>query len=535
MRPDRRLALAGITSLLGMAGAGLTPQPAMAQRRGGTLVQIVQPEPPSLGSYISTALPVGQVAAKIYDGLVEYDFNLRPIPCLAESWTVAADGLTVTFRLRAGVRFHDGQPFTSADVQFTVMEVLKRVHPRGINTFADVTAVETPDPQTAVFRLSRPAPYMMAALSGYESPMLPKHVFSQGDIRSHQNANSPIGTGPFRFVQWRRGEFVRLDRNPDYWKPGLPYLERIVVRFIGDTGTRAAALERGDAHVAGFGAVPYNDLRRLERLPNIRIETRGYEMISPVVELMFNTRKPPFDNVRVRQAISFAIDRQFVIDNIWFGFGKPTNGPISSNFAPSGLFSADVMNFNVPDRVERANRLLDEAGFPRRADGVRFEIVHDITPYGEEWRRFGEYTQQALARIGIRATLRYEDVPTWLRRIYTDYDYDVSSNHLFNLADPVLGVHRAFHSRFIRPGTVFVNGVRWSDPRADQLMDQATIETDPRKRSELYAEIQKIVVAEAPLAWTHEINFATVVDRRSHDVIVGPLGLFGSFDRAWRE
>lgn len=180
---------------------------------------------------------------------------------------------------------------------------------------------------------------------------------------------------------------------------------------------------------------------------------------------MFNTKKAPFDNVKVRQAISYAIDRRFVVDNIWFGFGQPTNGPISSNFAPNGLYSASVQNYNVSDRVARANKLLDEAGFPRKANGVRFEITHDITPYGEEWRRFGEYTQQALATVGIKANLRYEDVATWLKRIYTDYDYEISSNHLFNLADPVLGVHRAFHSRFIRPGTVFVNGTRWSDPK----------------------------------------------------------------------
>ncbi len=535
MRFVGRFATAIFAVGLGLAGAAFDAGPAEAQRRGGTLVQITQPEPPTLGSYISTAAPVGQVAAKIYDGLLEYGMDLKPVPSLAESWTIADDGRTMTFRLRSGVKFHDGRPFTSADVQFSVMEVLKKVHPRGINTFADVTAVETPDPLTAVFRLAKPAPYIMSALSGYESPMLPKHVFEQGDIRTHQNANNPIGTGPFKFMEWRRGEFVRLDRNPDYWKPGLPYLDRVVVRFIADTATRAAALERGDAHVAGLGAVPYNDVRRLERLPNIRVETRGSEMLSPVVELMFNTRKPPFDNPKVRQAVSFAIDRQFVIDNIWFGFGKPATGPISSNFAPTGLYSANVANYNVPDGVARANRLLDEAGFPRRADGTRFEIVHDITPYGEEWRRFGEYTQQALARIGIRASTRYEDVPTWLKRVYTDYDFDLSSNWLFNLADPVLGVHRAVHSRFIRQGTVFVNGARWSDPRADELMDLATVETDATKRAAHYAEVQKIVADASPLAWVLEVNFPTVVDRRFRDVIVSPLNMFSNFDRAWRE
>lgn len=281
--------------------------------------------------------------------------------------------------------------------------------------------------------------------------------------------------------------------------------------------------------------MPYNDVKRLERLPNIQVETRGSEMLSPVVELMFNTRKAPFDNPKVRQAISYAIDRKFVIDNIWFGFGQPSTGPISSNFAPTGLYNANVTNYNVSDGIERANRLLDETGFPRKADGTRFEIVHDITPYGEEWRRFGEYTQQALARIGIKATTRYEDVATWLKRTYTDYDFDMTSNWLFNLADPVLGVHRAIHSRFIRQGTVFVNGARWGDPRADELMDLATIETDAAKRSAQYAEVQKIVADATPIAWVLEVKFPTVIDKRYRDVIVSPLNIFTNFDRAWRE
>ena len=181
-----------------------------------------------------------------------------------KAWEVAPDGKTVTFKLRKDVKFHDGKPFTSADVQFTVMEVLEEGRIRAASApSATCTAVDTPDDYTAVFKLANAAPYMLAALSGYESPMLPKHVFGQGDIRTHPNANKPIGTGPFKFVEWQRGEFVRLDSNPDYWRKGQPYLDRIVVRFINDEATRTAALEKGEAHVAGFGAVPYSDAKKL--------------------------------------------------------------------------------------------------------------------------------------------------------------------------------------------------------------------------------------------------------------------------------
>ena len=469
----------------------------------------------------------------MYDGLAEYNFDLKPIPSLAESWDISPDGKTITFKLRKDVQFHDGKPFTSADVKFTVLEVLKKFHPRGAATFRDVTAIDTPDPHTAIFRLQTPAPYLMMALSGYESPMVPKHLFENTDIRNHPNANVPIGTGPFKFVEWNRGQYVRLDRNPNYWKKGQPYLDRVLVRFIPDSATRTAALEKGEAHFAGMGAIYYSDVRQLEKLPNIAVTTKGYEMSSPLVELYFNTKKKPFDDPKVRQAISYAIDRQVVIDNVWFGFGKPATGPFNSNFSTVGFYTDKVKNYNVPNGIEIANKLLDEAGYPRGANGIRFEIVHDLTPYGEEWRRFGEYVQQVLERLGIKATLRYEDVASWLRRVFTTYEFDLTNNWIQNLADPAIGIHREYHSNSIRPGTVFVNGTRWSSPETDKLMDQAMVETNPAKRAALYHEFQKLVVEAAPVVWVHELKFSTVTDKTLKDAVVSPLGVFSNFDRAY--
>jgi peptide/nickel transport system substrate-binding protein len=520
-------------TLLGVAFSA-APNAVLAQKRGGTLVQITQPEPPTLASYAATAGPIGQVTTKIYDGLLEYGWDMKPQPSLAQSWMVAPDGKTVTFKLRTDVKFHDGKPFTSADVQFTIMEVLKKIHPQGLNVFKEVTAVETPDAYTAVFRLANPAPYMMMHLSAYGSPMIPKHVFGIGDLRNHEFANKPIGTGPFKFVEWRRGEFVRLDRNPGYWRPGQPYLDRIVVRFVPDSSTRSALMEKGEAHVAGFGAVPYNDVKRLSALPSIEVTTKGYELISPHVELLTNAKRPPLDNVKVRQAVSYAIDRQFIIDNVWFGFGKLATGPISSNFKASGLYSSNVRNYNSADRIAMANKLLDEAGFPRKADGTRFEIVVDSTPYGEEFQRFGEVVVQQLAQIGIKSTMRYEDVPTWIKRVYTDYDFYLTTNWLYGLPDPVIGVmHRSFHSANIRKGTGFMNGSRWSTPEMDAVLDRAAVEIDPLKRAAMYHEAQKIAVEAVPVIYVHELNFPTLINKSYKDVIVTPLGIYGAYNRAW--
>lgn len=516
--------------------AAILPVVADAQgtpQRGGTLVMVVQPEPPTLASYQSTSGPIGQVATKVYEGLLEYDFNLNPVPGLAQSWTVSPDGKTITFKLQPGVKFHDGKPFTSADVQFTVMDVLKKVHPRGINTFRAVETIETPDSLTAVFKLAEPAPYLLTALSGYESPMLPKHVFGAGDIKNHPEANRPVGTGPYKFVEWQKGQYMRFDRNPDYWKKGRPYLDRVVARFIGDGGTRAATLETQEVQLGGFNAILPLDVKRLQALPHIAVTTKGYEMQSPIVELDMNTHEKPFDNVKVRQAIAYAIDRKFVIDNVWFGFGRPATGPISSNFKANGLYTADVRNYNVPNGVEIANKLLDEAGYPRGAEGVRFEIVHDLTPYGEEWRRFGEYVQQQLGKLGIKITLRYEDVPTWLRRVYTGYDFSLTNNWIQTLADPVIGVHRLYHSQMIKPGTVFVNETRWSSKQTDELMDKATVEIDPKRRAALYHELQKQIVEASPIVYVLELDFVTVFNKKLQGWLVSPLGLYASFDQAW--
>ncbi len=508
--------------------------PSLAQQKpGGTMVMAVQPEPPTLASYMNTSGPIGMVTSKIFDGLLEYDMKLQPIPSLAESWVIAPDGRTITFKIRSGVTFHDGRPLTSADVKFSIMEAAKKTHPRGPNTFRAVTDVETPDANTAVFKLSEPAPYMIMALSSYETPILPKHVYGEGDLRAHPNANSPVGSGPFKFVEWKKGEFIRLDKNPTYWRKGQPYLDRIVARSIPDASTRTAALEKGEVHFAAMGAVPFNDAKKLAALPTLEVTTAGHEMISPVSEVLLNTRKAPLDNVKVRQAIAHAIDRQFIIDNIWFGYGKLATGPMSSNFAPAGLYSDKVKIYQAANGAELAEKLLDEAGFPRKDGGIRFELTQDVLPYGQEWNRDRRISAAGAGQGRHQGLNRLEDVPRWLKRVYTEYDFDITAGFLYNLPDPVLGVHRVAHSSQIKPGTVFVNGSRWSDPKVDALLNQATIETDPKKRGEQYAEFLKLIAEASPIIWVHEMNFPSVINKKYKDVIVSPLGVYSNQAYAW--
>lgn len=218
------------------ASAGLLPLGSVSYAKsGGTLSMLIQPEVPTLASYMSTSMPVGQAASKVYDGLLEYNFDLSPRPCLAESYSISKDGKTITFKIRKGVTFHDGKPLTAEDARYSIMEVLAQIHPRGKGNFSLISSAEVPDSHTLVLKLSSPSPSMIMAFSGYESPILPKHLFAGTDIKNHPNANAPIGTGPFKFTEWKRGQFIRLDKNENYWSAGEPKIDRIVISTIHDS------------------------------------------------------------------------------------------------------------------------------------------------------------------------------------------------------------------------------------------------------------------------------------------------------------
>jgi peptide/nickel transport system substrate-binding protein len=458
---------------------------------------------------------------------------MKPVPSLATNWSISENGKIYTFKLREGVRFHDGTPFTSDDAKIS-LETVSKHNPRSVGTFRELVSVSAPDSHTLKLTFKSPAPYIFAGLTSVDAPMMPKHALEGTSPEKSKLANHPIGTGPFKFIEWRRGEFVRLDKNEKYWRENLPYLDRVVARFVPDSSTRASLLEKESVHFAGLGSIPFNMVNRLEKNSNLAVTTQGNELISQVSELIFNTQRPPFDNKKVRQAINYAVDRDFLIKNVFFGYAKPAKGPISSNYSVTGLFNAGVKNYGVENRIELANNLLDEAGFLRKKDGIRFKIVHDILPYGEEWRRAGEAVQQQLSAVGINVVLRNEDVPSWIRRVYTNYDFEMTSSYLFNLADPVIGMHRGLHSYFIQKGTPFVNGARWKSDRADQLMNQATVETNHDARAKAYQDLSSIVAEESPIVYTMEITFPTIYNKKLHGAIT-PQGVYSSFAEAWLE
>ena len=523
----------GLAAALGATAAAQTPV------RGGSLTYTYHPEPTAMSTVSTTAVPVALVATKIYDSLLEWEgAEMKPVPGLAASWTRSDDGRTWTFKLRDGVKWHDGQPFTSADVKFSVENIAKAYHSRGRAHFGDVEAVETPDKSTVVFRLKAPVPYFIKAFQPTETPMLPVHKFAGVDLASAAAVRqaevitrAPVGTGPFKLKEWQRGSHIILERNPVYWREGRPYLDQIILRVLPDGAARAIAFEKGEVDLAPQSALPEAELQRLGKLPGVVTSSAGTEALGPNLWLEVNLREPPLSDVRVRRAISMALDRSRIIDVIWYGYGKPGIGPIVSS--DPNFFNKALKPYAYDPK--KAGELLDEAGYKRGSDGVRFRITQNVLPYGENWTRLGEYVKQELSKLGIAVDTRSADLAGWLKTVYTDYNFHITSTFQHNYSDPTIGIERSYHSANIRPGAAFQNSMGYKNARVDQLFDLSKRELDPAKRKAQFDELQQIIHDEQPVIYLLEMQYVHLFHKRVHGLISNGISMYSNWANVWKE
>lgn len=517
-----KLALASV-----LLAAALPGGQAFAQTKGGTLVAVVQPEPPLIMSGINQLGPALYVAGKIYQGLLTYSSDLKPEPSLAKSWTISDDGLTYVFKLQEGVRWHDGKPFTSADVVFSVDKLLRETQPR-VRTLIDkyIDTITAPDELTVEFKLKSPfAPFIYVFEAG-SMPMVPKHIYDGTDYKKNPANQTPIGTGPFKFKEWKRGSYIKLERNPDYWKEGKPYLDEVIFRVIPDAASRAVAYERGDVDLLRGGDVDNVDVERLRKLPNTSYSTEGWEMYSPHAYMVMNMRKPPFDNVKVRQAVMHAIDRQFIVDNILFGLGRVATGPISSTTL---LYDDDVKRYE-PD-LKKARQLIKESGVDLSKSPVRLMPL----PYGTSWDRTAEYIKQSLEQIGFKVTTEpVSDAGSWFNRI-SNWDYDLTLCFVYQFGDPGLGVSRLYLSSNIVKGTHSANVQGYNNPKADELLTKGDQAVSLEKRQEHYSAAQKLLVDEVANGYLFEIVYPTIYRSNIKNLIDSAVGVSDSFDNVYIE
>ena len=520
------------TVLGGLAGTGLVPAASRAVARapvkGGVLRVLLDPEPPTLLTLTNTAGVSLYTSSKTNEGLLTYDFNLNPGPQLATSWSVSPDGLEYTFKLRPGVRWHDGTPFTSADVAFSIA-TLKEVHPRGRGTFANVKDIATPDALTAVLKLSRPAPYLLTALAASETPIVPRHLLEGQTIVGHPLNDAPVGTGPDRFKEWVRGSHIIYERNPDYWDQPKPYIDRIVFVIMPDAAARSAAVESGAIDLAPGAPVPLSDFDRLKQKPRLRFVTEGYEYINSVYRIEFNLDRPYLAKRQVREAIAHAIDRKQLLQIALLGYGDVSLGPISPYLK---RFAAPDLPF-YPLDLKRAEQLLDEAGYPRVSGAPRLKLVHDPLPYGEPFRRAGDFIRNALGRIGIEVTIRSQDFATYIHRVYTDRDFDFTFNSMSNLFDPTVGVQRLYWSKNFRVGVPFSNGSHYVSAETDRLLEAAAVETDPAKRLQEFTAFQRQVIQDLPDITVAAVYYATIADRKVIDHTLTADGICGNLAKVY--
>ena len=522
----RRTTLAALPALLPTL---LLACPAQAQaRRGGTLTVVLSNEPTALVSAFTVLTSALSVSAKVVEGLLEYDNDLNPQPLLATKWDVAPDGLSYAFALRPGVRWHDGQAFTSADVAFSI-GLLARLHPRGRSTFANVTGVDTPDPLTAVLRLSKPAPYLIKALVGTETPMLPKHLYDGPDPVANPANNAPIGTGPFRFKEWVRGSYVAYVRNDDYWNSPQPFLDQVIVKFLPDPAARSVAFETGQADLGYRTPVALNDVERLKALPNLAFTPMGNTYSFNVTRLEFNLDHEQFGKAAVRQAVAHLVNRDLICKAAYYGLAVPCASPV----APGLRAFHDPAPSPYALDPKQAEALLDGAGLPRGAGGVRFRVTLDFNPFGEDQQRTAEVIRAALNRAGIAVEIRAQDMGSFVKRVYTDRAFDFTVNGASNLFDPTVGVQRLYWSRNFIKGVPFSNATHYSNPEVDKLLEEAAVENDQARRVALFRKFQEIVARDVPDLNLCSPLYLTLQNKRVHDAVQTADGVEGGLGNVW--
>lgn len=520
-----RSTFAAATSVLALA-LTFAPHPALSQtpKSGGTVHVVVHPEPPMLMQGLNQNGPTNMVAGNIYESLLRYDEKLTPQPSLAKSWEVSADAKVYTFKLQEGVTWHDGKPFTADDVVFSLDKFLRDVHPRWrpiVN--AQVEKIEKIDELTVKITLKQPFGPLLMSQEVASATMVPKHIYDGTDYRANPANNTPIGTGPFKFKEWKKGSYIHLVKNESYWQKGKPSLDEIYWQIIPDASARAVAYETGKVDVLTGGSVDVYDVQRLAKLPNTCITTKGWEMFAPHAWISVNLRNGILGNKQFRQGLMFAIDREFGKDVVWAGLGKIPTGPISSK---TRFYNADVPKYTFDPA--KARELI-------KASGYKGETIRLLNlPYGETWTRWSEAIKQNLEDVGVKVQIETTDVPGWTQKA-SNWDFDLTYNFLYQLGDPATGVARSYVSSNIAKGNPFANIGGYSNPEVDKLFADGAGFSGIEQRQEAYTKIQKILADELPVLWLLEMDFPTIHRCNIKNLITTGIGVNDGFRDAWKE
>lgn len=500
------LLLGGALSAFAVAMTAQAQEP----KRGGTAIIHMASEQGVLNPAMRASTGVYQITGKFMEPLIDKTYD-GYVGVLATSWSSSDDGKNITFKLRDGVKWHDGKPFTCDDVSFTAMNLWKKLLNYSTTLQANLDAVDCSDPHTAVFRYSKPMPLelLVAAMPDLGHPV-PKHLYEGTDILKNPYNQKPVGTGPFKFVEYVRGQYIIGERNEDYWRgKEYPYLDRVIWRFIPDKAAAAAAIEAGEIHESGFNGISMEDMTRLGKDERFDMGPKGFENNVAHSTVEFNLRNPILADLRVRQAIHHGLNIDFALTTIMRGYGKLGRGPIPSTGGVN--YTDDVQTYAYD--VEKAKALLDDAGYKPDANGIRFKLKHRPAPWGEYTQLWAEYFAQAMKQIGISVELVTNDAPGFLNGVYRDHDFDTANGwHQFR-ADPAVSTTVWLRSG-APAGTAWSNQFDYKSDKMDGLIDAAAVELQPAKRAELYHQVQKLEMTDLPVIFAIEHPFLGITNKK---------------------
>ena len=502
---------------------------APAGKHGGTFVFAIGNDPQSLNPGITTAVEALAVDCKMFNGLLWHDRQGKSHGELASDWYTSGDGLTYTFKLLHNVRWHDGKPFTAADVKYTFEDVLRLYHPRAKAAFANVAQVQTPDAYTVVVHMKKPYAPFLTQMTCQDAPILPQHLYANTDVlKNPHNTDNPVGTGPFKFQSWVKGDRITMVRNPDYFRKGLPYFDTVVAKIVSDPTSRVQGLATGEIDYVQSFFLPKEQLPELKSAPNLQLK---YDTDAPGNYLLFlNVTHPPLNNKLVRQAILRALNRKQMLDEAYLGIGYVSKSAIHQKLAWAYDPAVDYTKM-YPYDPKAANAELDKAGVPRKGGSrFAFKLIYNASQAG--FTSLAQIIQDNLGAVGIEVKLVPYEANVLSDVMFNKRDFDGGLQAYTTAGDPAIGIAREYITT--PPGHPFTNPTGYSNPKVDALFQAGALTTQLTARKKAYYAVQQLLAQELPTI--------PLIDRTEIDAANAKLrGLWQSgqpydeWDKVWRE
>ncbi len=468
--------------------------------RGGTVIFAMGGDPVMTNPVLSSGVAEGLIGCMLYQGLAITTPDWEVHPMLAKSWTISDDGKIYTFELNKA-NWSDGKPFTSEDVKFSLTEVNPKYGAVYIGAGKAIDRIDTPSPDRAVIHLKEPyGPFLMSQTCTHGGAILPAHIFrGTNPLQNPASADKPIGLGPFMMTEWKRGDLIRMARNPDYREPGKPYLDELIGKIIPQATSRVQALQAGEIDYVSYFYMPTNSYDAVKA--NSQLSLTPARLPAGIDSMILNVGRKPLDDKRVRQALLIAIDRDYLMKNAFFGTGEVGIAPFT-NGIPWAL--DPKVDYRVMYKFDpaRANALLEEAGVKRGAGGIRFKVnivyAADQADYGSA----AAAIKSMWTAIGVDASVEPGDRTVAYKRMYLDRDYDTALGGYNGYSDPALGMARIAATSSLNK--TLGNGSGYSNPVVDDLFLKGESATGNAQRAPFYQKAQAILAEDLPVFNLHE-------------------------------